>query len=63
MTTDPVIVCRDCGAEVFAKPSYLLCECRIGFAAHWDQCLGEGRFLGRIVDPLPVEPEQKEVAA
>ena len=63
MTSEPVIVCRDCGSEVSRHADCLECDCRIGFVAHWDQCLGEGRFLGRIVDPLPVEPETKEVAA
>lgn len=61
MATENVIVCHDCGSEVFAKPAYLLCGCRVGFVAQWDVCLGHGRFLGRIVDPLPVQPDTSEV--
>ena len=41
MTSEPVIVCRDCGAEVARATTYLVCDCRLGFVAQWDQSLGE----------------------
>ena len=62
MTTEAVIVCRDCGWEVFRKSAYLVCSCRCGFVAQWDQCLGEGRFLGRILEPLNDPTQPLEVA-
>lgn len=52
MTEAGVIVCRDCGYTVLRHATHLSCFCRTGFVAQWDQSLGEGRYLGRIVDPV-----------
>lgn len=45
------IVCRDCGCEVVREASCLTCDCRTGFVAQWDQSLGGGFYLGRILMP------------
>ena len=59
MTSKAVIVCRDCGEPVQREMWFLVCACRVGFVAQWDQCLGEGRFLGRVVEPVAInEPEE-----
>lgn len=62
MRTKPVIVCRDCGEDIDAQaPDVLTCRCRMGFVAHWDQSLGEGRYLGRILEPLNDSTQPLEV--
>lgn len=62
MTTEAVIVCRDCGEVVWRRAAYLRCLCRVGFVAEWDQSLGEGRFLGRILEPINDTTRPLEVA-
>ena len=61
-TTETVIVCRDCGSEVVRHGDCLECDCRLGFVAQWDQALGGGRFLGRILEPLNNSTRPLEVA-
>jgi hypothetical protein len=60
MTTEAVTVCRDCGHDIVRRPTYLVCDCRMGLVAQWDQSLGEGPYLGRIVDPVAISVPRPE---
>ena len=62
-TSEATIVCHDCGGEIVRAPTHLMCVCRMGFVAQWDRSLGEGRYLGRIADPVDLGASSVPVSA
>jgi hypothetical protein len=54
-----VIICDKCRREIVRQAGYLACECSTGFVAQWRKCLGGGRFLGWILNPLPTQEGSK----